>query len=264
MIIQSLWYGDKLSDLEILSINSFLKYHTFHLYIYTPISNIHLIKSENFKILDGNNILNLNKLKLNYNILPFSDLFRYKLLYIKGGIWVDLDMICLKKFNFKEKYIFSSERTIQQGAYRNRNHLYVPNIGVLKAPKKSKFYKELYDKCLNKLKINSNLMFMNILKKQIYEYNFEKYIKEPIYFCPIDWWNTKQIFIPPCCPTKYGVDGIDYKEIMNESYSIHIWRSIMIKRKINPNNKFSNISIYEKLKKLNKTKTKKKTKKNIK
>ena len=250
MIIQSLWYGNELSVLEILSIKSFLKFHSFHLYVYSNINNINTIKSKNFKVLDGNKILDLKKLKLNYNVLPFSDLFRYKLLYEKGGIWIDSDMICIKKFNFKDKYIFSSEKTIQKGAYRNRNHLFVPNIGVLKAPKKSKFYKELYDKCIKKLKINSNLMFMNILKKQITEYNFEKYVKEPIYFCPIDWWNTKQIFLPPCCPEKYGVEGVNFKEILKKSYSLHLWRSILLNRhKINPNEKFNNNSIYEKLKK---------------
>lgn len=252
MIIQSLWYGDELSNLEILSIKSFLKFHEFHLYVYMPIKNIDVIKSDNFKVKDGNKILDIEKLKLNYNILPFSDLFRYKLLYLKGGIWVDLDMVCLKKFDFKEKYVFSSERTIQQGAFRHRTKLFVPNIGVLKAPRYSKFYKELFDKCIKKLRINSNLMFMNILKNQITDYKFEKYVKEPIYFCPIDWWNTKQIFIPPCCPEKYGVSGYQYDEILKKSYSIHIWRSIMIKRKINPNDDFSNKSIYEKLKKTNK------------
>ena len=85
MIIQSLWYGDKLTTLEILSIKSFLKFHEFHLYIYTPIDNLNLIKSNNFKVKDGNKILDIEKLKLNYNVLPFSDLFRYKLLYEKGG-----------------------------------------------------------------------------------------------------------------------------------------------------------------------------------
>ena len=55
--------------------------------------------------------------RLKNTFLPFSDIFRYKMLYENGGYWVDLDMICLKKLNFKEPFVFSSERTIQKGAY---------------------------------------------------------------------------------------------------------------------------------------------------
>ena len=33
------------------------------------------------------------------------------MLYEVGGYWVDLDMIAIKMFDFKEPYIFSSERT---------------------------------------------------------------------------------------------------------------------------------------------------------
>ena len=69
-------------------------------------------------------------------------------LYENGGYWVDLDMICIKKLDFKEPFIFSSERTIQKGSYAMQVK-YVPNIGVLKAPTKSEFYKELYEKCMH-------------------------------------------------------------------------------------------------------------------
>ena len=57
----------------------------------------------------------------------------------KVTIWVDLDMIAIKMFDFKEDYVFSSERTIQKGAYASRSKK-VANIGVLKAPKGSPFY----------------------------------------------------------------------------------------------------------------------------
>ena len=43
-------------------------------------------------------------------------------------------MICMRPFNFKEKFIFSSERTIQKGAYK-MSVPFVPNIGILKAPR---------------------------------------------------------------------------------------------------------------------------------
>ena len=55
-------------------------------------------------------------------------------------------MIATKLFDFKQPFIFSSERTIQEGAYRS----YLPFVAsnsILKAPAKSEFYLELFNKC---------------------------------------------------------------------------------------------------------------------
>ena len=83
--------------------------------------------------MDGNKIMSKDEIfQLKSTYLPFADIFRYKMLYLNGGYWVDLDMIAIKPFDFKSEYVFSSERTIQKGAYRNRNFKYVANIGVLK------------------------------------------------------------------------------------------------------------------------------------
>ena len=40
----------------------------------------------------------------------FSDLFRTKLLYALGGIWVDMDVLCLRPFDFEQPYVFRSHR----------------------------------------------------------------------------------------------------------------------------------------------------------
>jgi hypothetical protein len=251
IIVQSLWIGPPLSDLEILSINSFIKCgHSFHLYVYDTVENI----PKGIKVLDANQILPLAELEvLKKDKLPFSDIFRYKMLYEKGGYWVDLDMICLKKLNFKEKYIFSSERTIQKGGLRNRKGTFTSNIGILKAPRKSPFYLKVYLECMKKIKKRGRALkpieFMVLMKKYIAEFELEKYIKPPEYFCPLDWWNTKEAFYPPCCPDKYAVPGYQIKDMLRHSYTIHMWRSLMRKKKINPNSDYSPDSLYEILKK---------------
>ena len=60
---------------------------------------------------------------LKSTFLPFSDIWRYKMLYENGGYWVDLDMIAIKRFDFKEPFVFSSERTIQKGAYASKKNM---------------------------------------------------------------------------------------------------------------------------------------------
>ena len=150
-IIQSLWIGNTLSTMEIYSLKSFLNTgHTVHLYVYEVIDNI----PDGVIIKDGSDILPENLIfKIKESVAPFADIFRYKLLYEKGNYWSDLDMICTRHFDFEEPYIFSSERTIQRGAYKSKKD-FVANIGVLKAPLHSEFYNELYTKCLNNVLSN--------------------------------------------------------------------------------------------------------------
>ena len=142
MIVQSLWIGDSLTEMEIYCIKSFLRNgFDFHLYVYEHVKKV----PKGTTIKNGNTIMKKKDIfKLKETFLPFSDIWRYKLLYEKGGYWVDMDMICMKPFDFKDEFVFSSERTIKEGAYKMKVP-YVANIGVLKAPKHSDFYKKLFD-----------------------------------------------------------------------------------------------------------------------
>ena len=144
--VQSLWVGNRLSRMEHYSIKSFLKLgYKFILYTYEPVANV----PKGTTIKNGNTIIPKKEIfKLKETFLPFADIFRYKMLYLNGGYWVDLDMIALKQFDFKEPYIFSSERTIQKGAYK-MSVPFVANINFLKSPKGSPFFKELYDTCMS-------------------------------------------------------------------------------------------------------------------
>ena len=143
VIIQSLWIGPELTDMEVYSIKSFLKQgFEFHLYTYDKVKRI----PKGTKIKDANKIIPAKEIfEIKKTFLPFSDIWRYKLLYEKGNYWSDLDMICIKPFDFKEPYVFSSERTIQKGAYKMKVKK-VANINLMKGPKGSPFFKELkYD-----------------------------------------------------------------------------------------------------------------------
>jgi len=128
-IIQSLWIGGSLSNLEILSIKSFLQNgHTYHLYTYENIDNV----PDGAVIKDGNEILPKSEIfrYSNGSVSAFSNMFRYKLLLEKGGYWVDADVICLKHFDFEEPYVFATEPS---------NDYQISNLNpcIIKAPEKS-------------------------------------------------------------------------------------------------------------------------------
>lgn len=231
VLVQSLWVGNRLSRMEEKSIKSFLNLgYTFHLYTYEKVKNV----PKGTIIKDGNSIMKFDEVfSLKSSFLPFSDIWRYKLLYEKGGYWVDLDMIALKVFDFDQDFVFSSERTIQEGAYKS-NAKFNPNIGVLKAPPKSDFYKEAYEKCLEYNKKNKNddkLKYMKMLRKLIKTYKYEKYVFKPVYFCNLDWWNSKEAFMPLTKhPKKYGVPAPSIKSMFNKPYTVHFWRDRITKK----------------------------------
>tara|TARA_B110001450_G_C17665818_1_gene499449 strand:- start:2033 stop:2803 length:771 start_codon:yes stop_codon:yes gene_type:complete len=249
MIVQSLWIGDSLTDMEVYCIKSFQKHgFKFHLYTYGKVKRI----PNGTIIKDGNLIIPKNDIfQLKNTYLPFSDIWRYKLLYEKGGYWVDMDMICMQPFEFKEPYIFSSERTIKEGAYK-MTIPYVANIGILKAPKGSIFYRELYETCMsfhNKQHNKDKIKYMRLLRTMIEKYNFKKYIKPPHYFCHLDWWYAKDAFMPiKKFRPKYGHKGKSIDSMFsNRVYTIHLWRDLVTKKyKLDTNGVYPD-SLWEKL-----------------
>jgi 4-hydroxybenzoate polyprenyltransferase len=134
LIVHGLWTGNELSILELLTINSFIRNgHEFHLWVYENIKNLPekvVLRDANLIIQKGDIIIR----KYNDPVTgvgkgsvgaPFSDIFRYKLLYEYGGWWVDMDVTCLKPLQFNEPYFF-------------RSHLLLDVIGnVMKCPKRS-------------------------------------------------------------------------------------------------------------------------------
>lgn len=104
MPVQSLWIGDSLSVLEQLCIRSFQENgHEFHLYVYEDIAQL----PADVIVKDAKDIIPKNEIfRVRNSLAIFSDLFRWKLLSNKGGCWVDMDMICLKPFEFSEEVVF--------------------------------------------------------------------------------------------------------------------------------------------------------------
>ena len=62
---------------------------------------------------------------------------------MKGGWWVDTDVVCLKPFDFSEDYVFASEETLIKGK---------PQISscIFKASSSSEIMTEAYNICSKK------------------------------------------------------------------------------------------------------------------
>lgn len=135
--MQGLWIGDALSQVEQICIVSFLKNgHEFHLYTYQPLQGV----PDGVVIKDANKIIAEQKIFLyadRASYAGFADWFRWKLLYEKGNFYVDLDVVCLKPFDFKEDLIFAEE---------SKRHV---GTAVLGFPAKHWFCKYMAARCEN-------------------------------------------------------------------------------------------------------------------
>ena len=114
-VVKSLWLGSALTNLERMCINSFIKNgHEFHLYTYNNILGVPLgavIKDAN-EIIDAKEIFCYRDPQHNGSFSAFSNWFRYKMLYELGGYWVDMDMTCLKPFDFEEEHLKQVKKTV--------------------------------------------------------------------------------------------------------------------------------------------------------
>lgn len=127
---QFLWIGGSLSPLEQLSLRSFLDHgYTVHLYTYGEVIGV----PPGVSLKDGRDILPSARIfayeaegfgKGSY--AGFADLFRYHLLYKKGGWWFDMDCISIRPLPAPADLWISSSFEGRWGTVANSCAIYAP------------------------------------------------------------------------------------------------------------------------------------------
>jgi hypothetical protein len=183
-VIQSLWIGPRLSPLEQLCISSFLHNgHPFHLYAYERIEGV----PDGAVVLDAGEILPSSRIfKYTHfdSYAGFANFFRYKLLLEKGGWWVDTDTVCLKPFEFREPYVFSSE---MNESAPNVNDIPVVGSCVIKAPRESEIMQAAWANCdrRNPSELAWGESGPTLLRRLVGELSLRQYVRPPDVFCPL-------------------------------------------------------------------------------
>ncbi len=189
-VVHGLWIGKTLSKLEQLTVRSFIRHgHEFHLWLYddleTPLPK-EVILEDASEIIPREKIFRKKDIDPETGVgkgsvgAPFSDLFRYKLLYMKGGTWVDMDVTCLKPLNFKGEYLFRPHRV---GVVGN----------IMKCPAGSPLMKMTYDQVEKEADEKSPWLMPNrVLSRNVKKLKLERFILKGI--CNEDRW--EKIILP--------------------------------------------------------------------
>lgn len=266
-LIQSLWVGPELSVIERLCMASFVANgHEYHLYVYDDVPNVPngvIVKDAN-RIIPRKDIFVYSRGARKDSVAGFSDWFRYELLHLAGGFWVDTDVVCLRKFDFDEELVFACMSTFPF-AYIHENQ----GIGnaIMKFPEGYELTRILANLCANpntimpydpaskKVKKIIRKFFMGNrrdhvpwgesggplgLTRALNYYNLIDRAKPFTYFYPIhySWW--------------MSVFDDTFKDNMgyfNGSYAIHLWTEMMRRASgFDKNASFSHDSVIEHLK----------------
>lgn len=121
-VIQSFWVGEKLNLIGRMSAASFLKAgHRLVLHTYDEVADV----PAGVELSDASNILPRQAFESKFKSISHAiDFFKCAMLVERGGWWSDLDVICLKPWDFKDDYVFACD---------NISRLYITNA-MFKVP----------------------------------------------------------------------------------------------------------------------------------
>jgi|HubBroStandDraft_6_1064221.scaffolds.fasta_scaffold01118_3 glycosyltransferase involved in cell wall biosynthesis len=215
-IVHGLWIGQRLSKLELLTIHSFLRHgHEFHLWLY---DDLETLLPDNVILENAEEILPHSRIFRRRDTDPetgvgrcslgsFADLFRYKLLFERGGWWADMDVTCLRPFDFQTDYVFRSHRV---GVVNN----------IIKCPPRSMLMKMTYEQAEHEVNENSPWLLANrTLFENIVRLKLDRFLRADI--CnKEDWLHAIKPLIE------------EDRQIPEEWYAVHwineMWRTLQV------------------------------------
>jgi hypothetical protein len=251
-VIQGLWVSGRLSVMEQLSIASFLRNgHEYHLYTYNDVDNVPsgVVLKHGEEIVSRTEVFTDRDQELDTSYANFSDVFRYKLLLEKGGFWADLDIVCLRPFDFQTDFVFGSQAMQDVAEETKRFGSSLVNGNVIKAPIGTEIMKFCYEKSTGRATVDREWFELGppLLTEAVKRFGLQTRIRPPCTFNPIDWWSwndviNEQLAVRTRTKLKFLLKG--------PVYAVHLWNSMWNRDEIDKSASFPRNCLYEKLKRL--------------
>jgi len=191
MTVNGFWYGEQIDELSLFCINSWISNgYEFYLWTYNTDIEIEGVTVKNAEdLLPFMSYFTYDKGHSAGTPVAFSNYFRAILLYEIGGLYVDLDMLCIKPYSFTKDYVFCKQH----------HSAYPISIGtsiIFSKRNKNRIFKQWADSILYKAKgsirhgdLGPDLFTSLVIKNKLLHYTLEKQ-----YFNPIDWENSNEMF----------------------------------------------------------------------
>jgi hypothetical protein len=236
--IQMLWIGPRLSNLERLSMASFLgNGHPVRLFTYEPVEGIPpgVEHHDAREVMPADSVFTYADGFGKGSPAAFANIFRYKLLLDHGGYWSDTDTVCLKPFDFPGDYVIGAERLPSHAVKDGKTARLA--IGVLKLPARSAVMAECYAIAYeaNKREVRWGQMGPELVTRCFARHDLVKGALAPDVFYPLDWWNTRDLVTKPL-------------NVPAESYAIHLWNQLWSHRGLDKDATYPSDCAYETLK----------------
>lgn len=236
--VQMLWVGGPLSVLERMALSSWLANgHEVHLYTYgKPMK-----AARGLRIFDAREILpaqpETHSSAGGQAPVRFSDMFSFAVLHRNGGIWADIDVVCLRPLDFAAglDYFFASEMLPAQAGDDGKLRIRASGC-VMKAPAGSPLTQDCLDSARAAAGAGGNattgpLLLHNAVEK----FHMTTSLLNPLLFCPVPFWDmpaliTGTTVLPP------------------ESYGVHLWNESWRRNFFDKNASYDPLSLVERLK----------------
>lgn len=233
--VQMLWVEGPLSTVERLAMVSFLKNgHPVHLYTYGEIPNI----PEGVERRDARDVVTQQEMdKLAHAPGVFSDVFRYKLLLDRGGIYCDTDVVCVRPLDFapKKQQFFATERIHPQPGQKQ-------TFGVtpcmMKAPAGSKLMEEALARARKILSTPGSDWGETgpvTITALVNKYNLGSDTLPPDAFCPIAYWDFMALVSGPGA-------------LFGHTWGIHFYNEFWRRNFVDKNGTYDPLCLFERLK----------------
>jgi Alpha 1,4-glycosyltransferase conserved region/Glycosyltransferase sugar-binding region containing DXD motif len=227
-LIQSLWVGARLSNLERLAIRSFLFHgHPFRLYVYGSVEGV----PDGVEIADANEILPVDHVvETGGTYAGFADFFRYKMLLSVGGWWVDTDTVCLRPFDFESPFIFSSEYV---------KDVVCVNNGIMRAPAGSPVMDYAWNRCTTNGLAGAKLgqFGPKLMQEAVERFGLREYVQRPCVFCPVPYSDWEKLTDPEAA-WHFG----------EATYAVHFWNEMWRWGKKDKDRPYPMACLFERLK----------------
>ncbi len=236
--VQMLWVGGPLSALERLALTSWLANgHEVHLYSYGKPANT----PKGLRICDASEILppqaDTQSSASGQAPVRFSDMFSYALLHKRGGIWVDIGVVCLRPLDFAAgmDYFFASEMLPAQAGDEGKMRVRTSGC-VMKSPPGSPLMQECLDLTRSSASAGSGAVTGPLqLHGAVEKYNMATALLNPNLFCPVPFWNMTAL-----------ISGLTV--LPPESYGVHLWNQSWRRNFFDKNASYDPLSLVERLK----------------